>query len=89
MNGSSSPDPEDPSIELAEVPYPETELLGLLRWWQGNSYSQKGNYQAGGSKGMGKKLLLYTYKFSRDVNFADLAVSWPSANFSSLKIHNV
>ena len=25
--------------------------------------------------------LLYTYKFLREVNFADFVVSWPSANF--------
>ena len=36
-----------------------------------------------------KNNLPYTYKFSRDVNFADFAVSWPSANFSSSKIHDV
>ena len=34
----------------------------------------------------------YTYKFSRNVNFADFEdfmVSWPSTNFSSSKINDV
>ena len=30
----------------------------------------------------------YTYKILREVNFADFAISWPSANFSSSKIHD-
>ena len=40
-----------------------------------------------------KKIMIrnipYTYKFSRDINFTDFVVSWPSAKFPSSKIHDV